>query len=158
MVDTLAGWRHCHSVVNLIDFWAIFATILPKREQHLNARSFQHLVKNLQLFYKCPMCGAGYRHDDIKFLGQVDNHCFMQLNCHSCSVPVLATVFLSDKDGEQFKPVQPPISGAKSRRMTDLKPREKTRFMAKGEIGSAEIAELYLFLTKYDGNLSHISR
>ncbi len=99
------------------------------------------------------MCSASYRHDDIKFLGQVDNHCFMQLNCHSCSVPVLATVFLSDKDGEQFKPAQ-----IRSRRLTDLKPREKARFMAKGGIESTEIADFHLFLSTYKGNLTRLTR
>lgn len=128
----------------------------------MNSRSFQQLIKNLQLFYKCPMCGAGYKSSDIKFLGQVDNHCFMQLNCHTCSVPVLATVFLSAKSGEDLKPVNRRSSGnsngAGSRRPSDLKPREKARFVAKGGISAAEIADFHLFLSNYQGTLTHLTK
>lgn len=98
------------------------------------------------------MCGAGYHSDDIKFLGQIDNHCFMQLNCHGCSVPVLATVFLNESGGADIikKPRQ-------KRSFTDLKPREKTHFIAKGSIESTEIADFHLFLTTYEGNLTHLN-
>lgn len=108
------------------------------------------------------MCGANYKSDDIKFLGQVDNHCFMQLHCHACSVPVLATVFLSDKPEEvgidSAKIPKAPLSGRARSRASDLKPREKARFVAKGSIASAEIADFHLFLSSYQGNFNRLSK
>ncbi len=123
----------------------------------MNGKSFQELIKNLQVFYKCPSCGSSYHFDDIKFLGKVDSHCFMQLNCHECSLPVLATVLLSGRTVPMKKAV------AKSKKATpvttyksDLKPREKARFMAKGEISADEIADFHLFLSNYSGDLSNL--
>ena len=99
------------------------------------------------------MCGAGYKSEDIQFLGQVDDHCFMQLNCHGCSVPVLATVFLNSQVGSsQNKPAK------RRRHQTDLKPREKSYFVAKGSIESTEIADFHLFLSSYQGNLTQIRK
>lgn len=113
----------------------------------MNSKNFQELIKNLQVFYKCPSCSANYHLDDIKFLGQVDNHCFMQLSCHGCSLPVLATVFLSSKKG--FK--SQPKSGYVSKK-SDLNLKEKHHFMGKGAITSSEIADLYLYLDNYKGD------
>lgn len=99
------------------------------------------------------MCNASYKSDDIKFLGQVDNHCFMQLNCHTCSVPVLATVFLSAKNGEDLKPAT-----RRTKTPSDLKPREKAQFLAKGSITGSEIADFHLFLSNYQGTLTHLTK
>lgn len=121
----------------------------------MNGKSFQELIKNLQVFYKCPSCGSSYHFDDIKFLGKVDSHCFMQLNCHDCSLPVLATVLLSNppttkKNAAKSKKTSQPT------RKSDLKPREKALFMAKGEISANEIADFHLFLSSYSGDLSNL--
>jgi len=122
----------------------------------LNSRNLQEIFKNLQIFYKCPSCGSNYRLDDIKFLGQVGNHCFMQLSCHHCSLPVLATVFLSSQDRR--------LSARKGKKkvptsqQTDLNSREKTYFAHKAPISSSEIAQLYLYLDNYPGNLEGLSK
>ncbi len=123
----------------------------------MNGKNFQELIKNLQVFYKCPSCGSSYHFDDIKFLGKVDSHCFMQLNCHDCSLPVLATVLLSGQTTpatkkatvKSKKPIVQP-------RKSDLKPKEKAKFTAKGEISAGEIAEFHLFLSSYSGDLSNL--
>lgn len=107
----------------------------------MNSKNFQELIKNLQVFYKCPSCSANYHLDDIKFLGQVDNHCFMQLSCHGCSLPVLATVFLDSKKSFKNGSKIPNVS-----KKTDLRPKEKHHFIEKGVISSSEIADLYLYL------------
>lgn len=124
----------------------------------MNGKNFQELIKNLQVFYKCPSCGSNYHFDDIKFLGKVDSHCFMQLSCHDCSLPVLATVLLS---GPARSTTGAKKSTAKSKsspvsRKSDLKPREKARFIAKGEITATEIADFHLFLSSYSGDLSNL--
>lgn len=125
----------------------------------MNGKNFQELIKNLQVFYKCPSCGSNYHFDDIKFLGKVDSHCFMQLSCHDCSLPVLATVLLSSSsqssDGSKKSTTKAKKSSALGRK-TDLKPREKARFMAKGEISAVEIADFHLFLSGYSGDLSNL--
>ena len=111
----------------------------------MNRNNFQELIRNLQIFSKCPSCGASYHFDDIKFLGKVDSSCFMQLSCHECSLPVLATVMLSGTEQVEAEPAKPKSYHKK----TDLKPREKAKFKAKGAISSTEIAEFHLKLTKH---------
>lgn len=111
----------------------------------MSRKQLQELVKNLQEFYKCPTCETHYHFDDIKVLGQIDQYCFVQLGCHACSMPVLATVSLG---------VQP-----KNRRLkTDLKAHEGTKFAGKGSITADEIAEFHRFLSGMKGGLGKISR
>lgn len=118
----------------------------------MNRKNFQELIRNLQIFYKCPSCGSSYHFDDIKFLGKVDASCFMQLNCHDCSLPVLATIMLSGNDKLDIKPTAKPKP---YQRKTDLKPREKARFKAKGAISSVEIAEFHLRLSQSHSKQNH---
>lgn len=66
----------------------------------------------------------------------------MQLSCHGCSLPVLATVFLSSKKADKSKFSPSRYMGKK----TDLGPKEEHRLISKGAISSSEIAELYLYL------------
>lgn len=77
----------------------------------------------------------------------------MQLNCHSCSLPVLATVFLSAQDRPTAKAATKPVV-----RRSDLKPKEKSYFMAKGAIDAGEIADLHLFLSNYQGSLDKLTK
>jgi hypothetical protein len=124
----------------------------------LTSKNLQELMKNLQVFYKCPSCGGGYRLNDIKFLGKVDDHCFMQLSCRECSLPVLATVFLSE--GGQITGATPAPRTTKRRPKaapTDLKAGEKTRFGRMAPISSSEIADFHLFLSSYKGSLAQNS-
>lgn len=122
----------------------------------MNGKNFQELIKNLQVFYKCPSCGSNYHFDDIKFLGKVDSHCFMQLNCHDCSLPVLATVLLSGQPTATKKSAAKAKKVVAPARKSDLKPKEKARFTAKGEISAGEIADFHLFLSSYSGDLSNL--
>ncbi|MDP4038349.1 MAG: hypothetical protein Q8P54_00045 [bacterium] len=78
----------------------------------------------------------------------------MQLSCHGCSLPVLATVFLSSKKGLPGKKNGKLTSESKR---TDLKPKEKYRFTDKDSISSSEIADLYLFLDNYKGGFEDLS-
>ncbi len=94
----------------------------------------QELVKQLQEFYKCPSCDTNYHFDDIRFLSEIDLYCFVQLSCHECSLPVLATVSLDDK--------------APALRKTDLTRKEEVKFAEIGEISSSEIAEFHQFISK----------
>lgn len=111
----------------------------------MKSKNLQDLIKNLQVFYKCPSCGSGYSHADIAFLGKVEEHCFMQLTCHDCSLPVLATVFLQQE-------LQ--ANAAKLSRMgrkADLGHKERAEFVQKGAITSSEIASLHLMLSTHKG-------
>lgn len=75
----------------------------------------------------------------------------MQLNCQKCSLPVLATVLLS----------QDLTAPKKNRRKTqsrsklgaDASRRERSRFQAKGAISAGEIAEFYAFLQTDAGRI-----
>lgn len=79
----------------------------------------------------------------------------MQLSCHGCSLPVLATVFLNSKKSSSIKKGKKLAASSKK---TDLNPKEKQRFKKKGIISSEEIAELYLFLDNYKGGLENLSK
>ncbi len=119
--------------------------IYAKREYRLSPRALQELIKNLRVFYKCPSCSAEYETDDIRFLGKVDQHCFMQLNCSKCSLPVLATVLLSAKEIQQ-KSARKQKAHSKPGLGYDTSRRERTRFMELGAISSQEIADMYSYL------------
>src|SRR5665213_1786802 len=105
----------------------------------MSRKYLQDLIKNLQEYYKCPSCETHYHFDDIKVLGQIDHYCFVQLACHACSMPVLATVSI-DKE-----PAAKPRS--------DLKQREGVKFAHKGPISALEIAEFHRFLTGHTDSL-----
>ena len=112
----------------------------------MSRKFLQELIKNLQEFYKCPTCDTNYHFDDIKFLGNLDNYCFVQLTCHSCSLPVLATVSAGDKK----------LAGRKRR--SDATAKEQTKFKARGEITANEIAGFHSFIRDFSGSLSSITR
>ncbi len=121
--------------------------ISNKREYRLSPKALQELIKNLRVFYKCPSCSAEYSPDDIRFLGKVDQHCFMQLNCSKCSLPVLATVLLSAQEvNHKGQRKSRPVSVSKPRLGYDASRRERSRFTALGAISSHEIAEMYSYL------------
>ncbi len=109
----------------------------------MKSKNLQDLIKNLQVFYKCPSCGSSYIHDDIAFLGSVEEHCFMQLTCHDCSLPVLATVFMQSELDKASKQ-----NGSKLGRKADLGYRERSKFIERGPISSQEIAAFHLYLTQ----------
>jgi hypothetical protein len=123
----------------------------------VNGKNLQELIKNLQVFYTCPSCGAHYRNEDIAFLGRVDEHCFMQLTCKECSLPILATVLLASqleksiKDGESLSN---PFARPKRRMRTDLKRGEKARFNNSPAISGVEIAQLHLYLSNNPTDLN----
>ena len=108
----------------------------------MSRRHLQELIKNLQEFYKCPSCETHYHFDDIKVLGQIDQYCFVQLGCHSCSMPVLATVSLG--------------TSKRTKRTSDLKKGEVAKFAHLGSITADEIAEFHLYLTGMRGGFPKI--
>ena len=99
----------------------------------MQPKYLQELIKNLQEFHKCPSCETNYHFDDIRFLGEIDMYYFVQLSCHSCSMPVLATVPSNGKSG--------------TKRKTDLRSSEEAKFATKGAISASEIAEFHRWLT-----------
>lgn len=107
----------------------------------MSRKYLQELIKNLQEFYKCPSCDTNYYFDDIKFLGEIDLYCFVQLSCHECSMPVLATVSVG-----QGEPVK--------RTKSDLAPKERRKFDSRGVITAGEIAEFHRFLSSSRGSFA----
>ncbi len=110
----------------------------------MSRKYLQDLIKNLQEFYKCPSCETHYHFDDIKVLGQIDEYCFVQLGCHACSMPVLATVSIGET---------PQITA-----ISDLSRREESKFASQGTISALEIAEFHRFLTEHEGGLGKLSK
>lgn len=100
----------------------------------MSNKHLQELIKNLQEFYKCPSCDTSYHFEDIKFLGEIEVYCFVQLTCHSCSLPVLATVSVNGKTGKA--------------RRSDLRNGEEAKFAAKGVISAGEIAEFHRYISR----------
>ena len=100
----------------------------------MQPKYLQELIKNLQEFYKCPSCETNYHFDDIRFLGEIDLYCFVQLSCHSCSLPVLATVSVNGK--------------GVGKRKSDLRQSEEAKFASKGAISASEIAEFHRWITR----------
>lgn len=111
----------------------------------MSRKYLQELIKNLQEFYKCPSCDTNYHFDDIKFLGEIDQYCFVQLSCHDCSMPVLATVSVGAPE-----PTKRP--------KTDLAPREKQKFTRKGLISAVEIAEFHRFISDWGGDIARLTK
>ena len=101
----------------------------------MSPKYLQELIRNLREFYKCPSCETNYHFDDIRFLGEIDQYCFVQLSCHNCSLPVLATVSVNGKGGS-------------AKRKSDLRQAEEAKFATKGAITSSEIAEFHRWLSK----------
>lgn len=111
----------------------------------MSRKYLQELIKNLQEFYKCPSCDAPYHFDDIKFLGEIDQYCFVQLSCHQCSMPVLATVSVQGKDLPKAK-------------RSDLSPAEKRKFNTRGAITAVEIAEFHRFISDWHWDKARLTK
>lgn len=101
----------------------------------MQPKYLQEMIKTLQELYKCPSCETNYHFDDIRVLGDLDPYCFIQLSCHSCSLPVLATI-----SSDAGKPG--------SKRKTDLRHTEEVKFASRGVITASEIAEFHRSLGK----------
>ncbi|HVE80770.1 MAG TPA: hypothetical protein VNA68_01360 [Candidatus Dormibacteraeota bacterium] len=106
----------------------------------MSRKNLQELIKSLQEFYKCPSCDTNYYLEDIKFLGELNQYCFVQLSCHECSLPVLATVATSGKTTNRSK--------------TDLTASEEAKFAAMGVITADEIADFHRYITAHRGGFS----
>lgn len=103
----------------------------------MSRKHLQELVQSLQEFYKCPSCDTSYHLDDITFLGEINQYCFVQLSCHDCSLPLLATVAV---DGS-----------APKRTKSDLGKSEVAKFAAMGSISADEIADFHRYISKHRG-------
>src|SRR4051812_2754717 len=110
----------------------------------MSRRHLQDLIKNLQEFYKCPSCDTSYYLDDIRYLGELNQYCFVQLNCHDCSLPVLATVSVSGKTAKRSK--------------TDLHQAEEAKFASMGNISAGEIADFHRYISRKKGGFSSKQR
>ncbi len=108
----------------------------------MSRKQLQEIIKNLQEFYKCPSCGVDYSADDIKVLGQIEPYCFVQLACHNCSMPVLATVSLGNLN--------------LSKPASDLSAADERKFGGLDAIDSEEIAEFHRFISSYRGSLKQV--
>jgi hypothetical protein len=107
----------------------------------MSRKHLQDLIKNLQEFYKCPSCDTSYHLDDITYLGELNEFYFVQLNCHDCSLPVLATVSLDGK--------------APKRSKTDLRSAEEAKFAAMGGISADEIADFHRYISRRKGGFTN---
>lgn len=106
----------------------------------MSHKNLQDLIKNLQEFYKCPSCDTSYHLDDINYLGELNQYCFVQLTCHDCSLPVLATVSSSGKVPKRSK--------------TDLRSAEEAKFASMGAISADEIAGFHRYISRKRGGFS----
>src|SRR3712207_778166 len=106
----------------------------------MSRKHLQDLIKNLQEFYKCPSCDTSYYLDDISYLGELNQYCFVQLNCHECSLPVLATVSASGKTAKRDR--------------TDLAQAEEAKFASMGAISADEIADFHRYISRKRGGFS----
>lgn len=109
----------------------------------MSRRALQDLIKNLQEFYRCPSCDTSYHFSDITYLGELNQYCFVQLNCHDCSLPVLTALTSSGKPAD--------------RRKTDLRQAEEAKFAAMGHISADEIAEFHRYISRKRGGF-HTTR
>ncbi len=109
-----------------------------------SSRYLQEIIQNLQEYYKCPSCNTNYHFDDFKFLGQIDTYCFVQLTCHACSLPVVATVSVGGDTAKK--------SAKKAK--TDLKRTEATKFGKLGPITSDEIASFHTYIQTHRGGFT----
>ena len=106
----------------------------------MSRKHLQDLIKNLQEFHKCPSCDTSYFFEDITYLGELNQYCFVQLTCHECSLPVLATY---------------PVQGRVAKRSnTDLGKAEEAKFAAMGAISADEIASFHRYITRRKGGFS----
>ncbi len=103
----------------------------------MSRKHLQDLINNLQEFYKCPSCDTSYFLEDITYLGELNQFCFMQLNCHECSLPVLATISTGGK--------------APKRTKTDLRSAEEVKFASMGAITPGEIADFHRYISRKRG-------
>jgi len=107
----------------------------------MSRKHLQDLIKNLQEFYKCPSCDTSYYLDDIRYLGELNEYCFVQLNCHDCSLPVLTALSVTGKAPKRVK--------------TDLRQAEEVKFASMGEISADEIADFHRYISRKRGGFSH---
>jgi hydrogenase maturation factor HypF (carbamoyltransferase family) len=106
----------------------------------MSRKHLQDLIKNLQEFYKCPSCDTSYHLDDISYLGELNQYYFVQLSCHECSMPVLATVSIGGKVVKRSK--------------TDLRQAEEAKFVSMGEISAGEIADFHRYISRKKGGFT----
>ncbi len=105
----------------------------------MSRKQLQEIIRNLQEFHRCPSCGVDYFFDDIKVLGQIEPYCFVQLTCHNCSMPVLATVLVGNADLNKVA--------------TDLSSKEEKKFARRDVISAEEIADFHKFISGYKGSV-----
>lgn len=101
------------------------------------------LIRNLQALMTCPSCGSRYKSEDIQFVGQVDLACLLQMNCATCSLPVLATVLVNEEPGSR-------------KIITDFDVDEINDITSEKPMSSNDVIGMHQFLKTFDGNFENI--
>lgn len=104
--------------------------------------TLQDLIRNLQSIMTCPSCGSRYISQDIQFVGQVDLACLLQLNCVTCSLPVLATVMVAEEPGSR-------------KLITDFAV-DEIKDVKNDPITSNDVISVHQFLQIFDGNFEKL--
>ncbi len=111
--------------------------------ESMNSYQLQELIRNIQAMMRCPSCGAKYEADHIHFLGQLDTAALIQLDCESCSLPVMATIIVSDK-GEQ-----------KTRLLSDMSADDLAE-PSRDPVNSDHVVNVHTFLKGFDGDFEQL--
>lgn len=109
----------------------------------MSRNGLHDLIRNLQSLMTCPSCGSRYKSEDIQFVGQVDLACLLQMNCITCSLPVLATVIVSEEPGSR-------------KLITDFAVDEVEDFTKEKPVSADDCISMHQFLKTFDGNFEQL--
>lgn len=110
----------------------------------MNSYQLQELIKNIQTMMRCPSCGASYGADNIHFLGKLDMAALIQLDCQHCSLPVMATIIVSDKQQPQTK------------LLSDISRDDLKNPGPRVPVSTDEVVDVHQFLKGFDGNFESL--
>lgn len=109
-------------------------------------KKFEELIKNIRAMIKCPHCGSRYNKENINIAGQMGQAVLVQLNCHVCKMPVMATIVAKDiKNNDDLISSEPfaHVEGSSNN--------------VSGEtISSDEIIEMHDFLNTFSGDFEQL--
>ena len=112
----------------------------------MNSYQLQELIKNIQAMMRCPSCGSTYGENHIHFLGQLDMAALIQLDCQSCSLPVMATIVVSEKQQTASNP----------KIMTDASREELRDAQNRDPVSTDHVVDTHQFLKNFDGNFEKL--
>lgn len=111
--------------------------------ERMNSYQLQELIKNIQTMMRCPSCGAKYEADHIHFLGQLDTAALIQLDCQSCSLPVMATIIVAEKGSGQ------------PRILSDIS-QEDLEEAPTDPVETDHVVDMHQFLKTFDGDFESV--